>query len=42
MHVDELAEKGSLSVKDVLALLTRLEMKDLVRALPGGFYLRKV
>lgn len=42
VHIDGLVEKGSLSVKEVLALLTRLEMKDLVKPLPGGFYLRKV
>ncbi len=42
IHVDELALKSGKEIKDLLALLTRLEMKDLVRPLPGGFYLRKV
>ncbi|HME41835.1 MAG TPA: DNA-processing protein DprA [Syntrophorhabdales bacterium] len=42
IHVDELAAKSRKDIKHLLALLTRLEMKDLVRPLPGGFYLRKV
>ena len=42
IHVDELAMKSGKEIKHLLALLTRLEMKDLVRPLPGGFYLRKV
>jgi DNA processing protein len=42
IHVDELAAKSGKDIKHLLALLTRLEMKDLVRPLPGGFYLRKV
>jgi len=42
IHVDELAQKSQREMRHLLALLTRLEMKDLVRPLPGGFYLRKV
>lgn len=42
IHVDELAQKSQREMKHLLALLTRLELKDLVRPLPGGFYLRKV
>jgi DNA processing protein len=42
VHVDELAGKGRLEMKHLMPLLTRLEMKDLVRSLPGGFYIRKV
>jgi len=42
IHVDELAEKSGREMKHLLPLLTRLEMKDLIRPLPGGFYLRKV
>jgi DNA processing protein len=42
IHVDELAAKSGKEIKQLLVLLTRLEMKDLIRPLPGGFYLRKV
>jgi DNA processing protein len=42
IHVDELAAKSGKEIKHLLVLLTRLEMKDLIRPLPGGFYLRKV
>ncbi len=42
IHVDELAEKSGKAMKQLLPLLTKLEMKDLIRPLPGGFYLRKV
>ena len=40
--VDELAGMSRLEMKHLMPLLTRLEMKDLVRSLPGGFYIRKV
>jgi DNA processing protein len=42
IHVDELAAKSGKAIRHLLVLLTRLEMKDLIRPLPGGFYLRKV
>jgi DNA processing protein len=42
VHVDELARMSRLEMKHLMPLLTRLEMKDLVRSLPGGFYIRKV
>ncbi len=41
IHVDELIQKSSLGAKKVMAILTRLEMKDMVRPIPGGFYIRK-
>ncbi len=41
IHVDELIQKSRLEAKKVLAILTRLEMKDMVRQVPGGFYIRK-
>ena len=40
-HVDELIEKSGLGAKKVMAILTRLEMKDMARPIPGGFYIRK-
>lgn len=41
MHVDELIEKSRLEARKVMAILTRLEMKDMIRPIPGGFYIRK-
>ena len=41
LHVDELIEKSGLGAKKVMAVLTRLEMKDMVSTAPGGFYVRK-
>jgi len=42
VHVDELIEKSRFETKKVMAILTRLEMKEMVRPIPGGFYMRKV
>ncbi len=42
IHVDEIIEKSRLETKRVMAVLTRLEMKDLIRPIPGGFYIRKM
>jgi len=41
IHVDEIIEKSGLEAKHVMAVLTQLEMKELIREAPGGFYLRK-
>ena len=41
MHVDELVEKSRFETKKVMAIITRLEMKDMIRPIPGGFYIRK-
>jgi len=41
IHVDEVIEKSKLQTKDVMVILTGLEMKDLIRQFPGGFYIRK-
>lgn len=41
IHVDELVEKSRLETGKVMAILTRLEMKDMIRPTPGGFYMRK-
>jgi DNA processing protein len=42
IHVDELIEKSNLETRKVVAILTRLEMKDLVKSAPDGFYMRKM
>jgi DNA processing protein len=41
IHVDEVIDKSGIETGSVMALLTRLEMKDLIRQFPGGFYIRK-
>jgi DNA processing protein len=41
IHVDELIEKSGLETRKVMAILTRLEMKDAVQHLSSGFYIRK-
>jgi DNA processing protein len=42
IHVDDLIEKSSMETRKVVAILTRLEMKDLIRSAPGGFYMRNI
>lgn len=39
-HLDELLRRTEIEASQVLATLTVLEMKRLVRRLPGGFYVR--
>ncbi len=41
VHVDEIIEKSGMKAKQVMAMLTRLEMKEIIREVPGGFYIRK-
>jgi DNA processing protein len=42
VHVDEIIERSRFETRRVMAALTRLEMKDAVQSMPGGFYIRKV
>jgi DNA processing protein len=39
-HVEDLIEKSCKKAQDVLAILTRLQLKDAAAELPGGFYVR--
>ncbi len=41
IHVDEIIEKSGYESKQVLGILTKLEMKDTIRGFPGGFYIRR-
>ena len=41
IHIDEIIEKSGMEPKGVMAILTKLEMKDIIREAPGGFYIRK-
>ncbi|MCX7857407.1 MAG: DNA-processing protein DprA [Deltaproteobacteria bacterium] len=40
VHVEEIISKSRMDSSKVLAILTKLEMKGLVKCFPGGFYLR--
>jgi len=39
-HIDEIIVKSRMDASKVLGILTKLEMKGVVRSFPGGFYLR--
>jgi DNA processing protein len=40
-HVEDLIERSSRKAQEVMAILTRLQLKDAAAELPGGFYVRK-
>ena len=42
VHIDALLEQSNLTVSDLTAALLTLEMKELVRALPGKCFVRKM
>ncbi len=42
VHVDELAGRSSLAIPDLLVTLLSLEMKNLVRQLPGKYFIRQI
>jgi DNA processing protein len=41
VHADELIERSGMDTKDVMAVLTRLVMRDVVAETPGGFFVRR-
>jgi DNA processing protein len=41
-HIDALAERSGLPVQELSGLLLALEMRDLVRQLPGRCYVRRL
>lgn len=41
IHIDEVIVKSKKQAGEVMAIITRLEMKDVIRQFPGGFYLRR-
>jgi DNA processing protein len=41
IHVDEVIEKSHMAAKEVMAVLTMLEMKEAIREVAGGFYIRR-
>jgi len=40
IHVDEIIDKSGMETRHVMAILTNLELKETIRSIPGGFYLR--
>jgi len=42
VHVDSLVDKSKLPIKELTAALLALEMRDLVRALPGRCFVRRI
>lgn len=41
IHVDEIIEKSEMAAQETMALLTMLEMKEAIREIAGGFYIRQ-
>jgi len=41
-HIDSLMNRSRLSISDLTAALLALEMRELVRALPGRCFVRKM
>ncbi|HEX2965976.1 MAG TPA: DNA-processing protein DprA, partial [Syntrophorhabdaceae bacterium] len=41
IHVDEIIQNTGMHARDVMAILTQLEMKEAIREIPGGFYIRR-
>ncbi len=41
IHVDEIIDRSRMEAKRVMAILTMLEMKEIIREVPGGFYIRR-
>jgi DNA processing protein len=41
VHVDEIIDKSGMETKQTMAILTKLEMKEIILEVPGGFYIRK-
>ena len=42
LHIDSLLEKSGLSFGELNGSLVSLDLKDLIRTLPGNFYARKL
>lgn len=41
-HIDALVDQSRLTIPDLTAALLTLEMRDLIRALPGKCFVRKM
>jgi predicted Rossmann fold nucleotide-binding protein DprA/Smf involved in DNA uptake len=41
-HIDTLVDRSKLTISDLTAALLALEMRELIRALPGRCFVRKM
>jgi DNA processing protein len=41
LHIDDIAIKGKLGTRETASTLTRMELKGLIRQLPGKMFVRK-
>lgn len=41
VHIDEIIDTCGMEPKRVMAILTSLELKEVIRGIPGGFYIRR-
>ncbi len=41
VHIDDVIAKSGMAAKDVMAVLTMLELKEAIREITGGYYIRK-
>ena len=42
LHIDALVDQSKMSISDLTAALLALEMRELIRALPGKCFVRKL
>jgi predicted Rossmann fold nucleotide-binding protein DprA/Smf involved in DNA uptake len=40
LHIDEIAREGNMEPGEVSSLLTRMELKGIIRQLPGKMFVR--
>jgi DNA processing protein len=40
MHIDEISRQGNMEPKEVSSILTRMELKGIIRQLPGKMFIR--
>jgi predicted Rossmann fold nucleotide-binding protein DprA/Smf involved in DNA uptake len=38
MHIDEISRQGNMEPKEVSSILTRMELKGMIRQLPGKMF----
>lgn len=41
IHADEVIERSTMNTSDVMAILTQLVVKNAIREIPGGFFIRR-
>jgi predicted Rossmann fold nucleotide-binding protein DprA/Smf involved in DNA uptake len=41
MHIDEVASNTEYEINEILVALLEMEFKDIIRQLPGKYYIKK-